>query len=213
MPRPRFQRLSKAKRERIMEAAAREFAAQGYFDASLNRILQEASISKGAAYYYFDDKADLFATTVAHYASDMLEAPAPDPEQLSADTFWPTLQVSYERQLEVFADRPWAFGAIKAGARLTAMEIESQPSLRQLIGQIERRLRAIIQAGQQLAVIREDLPLDFLMSVFIAVDDALDRWLLENWQTLPAAARQETVARTLQGLARFMAPANEEKET
>ena len=72
MPRPRFARLTAAKRERIMEAAAKEFAAHGYEGATLNRILVEAGISKGAAYYYFDDKADLYLTALLHYGQDTL---------------------------------------------------------------------------------------------------------------------------------------------
>ena len=49
MPRPRFNKLSAEKRECILEAAAKEFAAHGYDGASLNRILDETGISKGAA--------------------------------------------------------------------------------------------------------------------------------------------------------------------
>lgn len=60
MPRPRFQKLSIEKQQAILEAAAREFSAHGYEGASINKILETAQLSKGAAYYYFDDKADLF---------------------------------------------------------------------------------------------------------------------------------------------------------
>jgi AcrR family transcriptional regulator len=51
-----------------LEAAAKEFVAHGFEAASLNRILDDAGISKGAAYYYFDDKTDLYATTTLHYS-------------------------------------------------------------------------------------------------------------------------------------------------
>ena len=57
MPRPRFNKLTAEKRESILEAAAKEFATHGFEGASLNQILSNAGISKGAAYYYFDDKA------------------------------------------------------------------------------------------------------------------------------------------------------------
>ena len=56
MPRPRFEKLSAEKREQILETAAKAFAAHGYDGASLNQILADADISKGAAYYYFDNK-------------------------------------------------------------------------------------------------------------------------------------------------------------
>ena len=42
-------------------AALDEFAAHGFHDASLNRIIEAAGISKGSMYYYFDGKEDLFA--------------------------------------------------------------------------------------------------------------------------------------------------------
>ena len=64
MPRPRFLKLDDERRDTIMEAAAKVFAAEGYHGASINQILQNAGLSKGVAYYYFEDKADLFATTI-----------------------------------------------------------------------------------------------------------------------------------------------------
>ena len=64
MPFARFGKLSPEKRERILEVAAQEFARHGYEDACINRILEQAEMSKGAAYYYFEDKVDLFCTVV-----------------------------------------------------------------------------------------------------------------------------------------------------
>ena len=58
MPRPRFEKLPPEKRETILETAAKEFAEFGYEGASLNQILAKSGISKGAAYYYFDNKED-----------------------------------------------------------------------------------------------------------------------------------------------------------
>ena len=57
MPLTRFDKLSPAKRERILEVAAQEFARYGYEDASINRMLEQAQMSKGAAYYYFEQRA------------------------------------------------------------------------------------------------------------------------------------------------------------
>lgn len=207
MPRPRFQKLSDSRRERIMEAAAREFAAHGFHNASLNRILQEASISKGAAYYYFDDKADLFATTVTFYAGGVLDSVAPALEEVDGETFWPTVFALYEVQLDAYVDRPWALGAIKAAARLSPEEIAADDALQELLAQVEGQLQMIIGKGQEAGVIRRDLPQDLLMRLFMAVDDAMDRWLLENWEGSQMPALRQTVRRTLQGLARFMAPA------
>ena len=40
-------------RQRLADAAAREFSERGYHGASLNRILSEVSVSKGQIYYHF----------------------------------------------------------------------------------------------------------------------------------------------------------------
>ncbi|SMF64491.1 TetR/AcrR family transcriptional regulator [Pseudobacteriovorax antillogorgiicola] len=62
MPRPRFHNLDQEKQSSILDVAEREFVAKGFAGASLNEIMREVGVSKGAIYYYFDDKADLFAT-------------------------------------------------------------------------------------------------------------------------------------------------------
>lgn len=209
MPRPRFQKLSDGRRERIMEAAAREFAAHGFHNASLNQILQEASISKGAAYYYFDDKADLFATTVTFCAGEMLNATPDALEKVDGETFWPTIFALYETQLDVYQDRPWAFGALKAAARLSQEEIASDPTLQSLLAQVKEQLQAIIAKGQETGAIRRDLPQDLLMRLFMGVDDAMDQWLFENWDASEMPALRETVRKTLRGLARLMAPVDQ----
>jgi AcrR family transcriptional regulator len=48
------------KRERILNAARKEFAQKGYNDASTNEIVKEAGISKGALFNYFESKKELY---------------------------------------------------------------------------------------------------------------------------------------------------------
>ena len=48
MPRPRFQKLEAEKQERILMAAAVEFAQKGFEGASFNQILKAAEITLDA---------------------------------------------------------------------------------------------------------------------------------------------------------------------
>src|SRR5947207_2477445 len=64
VPRPRYERAAPELKTAILGAARKEIARLGYEGASLNRILEEAGLSKGAFYYYFDDKDDLVATVL-----------------------------------------------------------------------------------------------------------------------------------------------------
>lgn len=59
MPTERFYRLPKEKIEAIREAATREFVRTSYEEASINRVIREADISRGSFYTYFTDKAEL----------------------------------------------------------------------------------------------------------------------------------------------------------
>jgi AcrR family transcriptional regulator len=47
-------------RERLLASAARVFAARGYAGASLEDIARDAGVTKGAVYWNFDSKEDLF---------------------------------------------------------------------------------------------------------------------------------------------------------
>ena len=59
MPTQRFYNLSEKKRSVIKVAAKHEFSRVLYADASINKIIQEAGISRGSFYTYFEDKEDL----------------------------------------------------------------------------------------------------------------------------------------------------------
>lgn len=54
--------ISEVRRERILLAAARVFAAKGYTQASLKEVCNAAGIQPASLYYHFRSKEDLFAT-------------------------------------------------------------------------------------------------------------------------------------------------------
>lgn len=56
----KFLKLESEKQKRILNAAMKEFAQKGYKNASTEVIVKEADISKGALFYYFKNKKELF---------------------------------------------------------------------------------------------------------------------------------------------------------
>ncbi len=56
----KFLSLDIEKRDRIINAAIKEFAQKGYDSASTNEIVKEAGISKGLLFHYFKNKKQLF---------------------------------------------------------------------------------------------------------------------------------------------------------
>ena len=60
MPSQTFLNLDSSKRNKLLEAAMNEFKTVRYTEVSVNRIIQNANISRGSFYTYFTDKDDLF---------------------------------------------------------------------------------------------------------------------------------------------------------
>src|SRR5687768_9358643 len=99
MPRPRFEKLDEERRKAILRIAAEEFAEHGYEAASYNRIIERSGLSKGAVYYYFDDKEDLYTTVLR----DAMQRLVLDVGEMNAATdaasFWREFERWYVRSL------------------------------------------------------------------------------------------------------------------
>lgn len=59
-PRTRADAHTAGTRERLLAAAAAEFAARGFAGASVDRIARTARVNKAMIYYHFTSKADLY---------------------------------------------------------------------------------------------------------------------------------------------------------
>lgn len=60
MPTSTFYNLPDEKKQRLLQAVEREFTRVPFEQTSINRIVQDAGISRGSFYQYFEDKDDLF---------------------------------------------------------------------------------------------------------------------------------------------------------
>lgn len=58
MPTESFYKLDKSKREKIIDAMKKEFSRVPFHEASVNRIVEEAGISKGSFWVYFESKEE-----------------------------------------------------------------------------------------------------------------------------------------------------------
>ena len=67
MPSDTFLRLNDDKKRKLLEASFKEFSLNNFNDASINRIIKEAGISRGSFYMYFEDKKDLYFYLLEQY--------------------------------------------------------------------------------------------------------------------------------------------------
>jgi AcrR family transcriptional regulator len=205
MPRPRFDKLDPEIRRRVLEAAAREFATRGFETASLNRVIEAAGISKGSFYYYFDDKADLFATVV-RMAWEVCQPSVPlDPSDLDAGTFWPALRGWLEEFSAATREKAWLAGIARLIYHPPA-DAHVERLVEEEFERVGRFLRRLIRRGQELAVVRTDLPADLLLRLVLAVGEAGDRWMVDHGEGLDPTEADRLMGRLFEILRELASP-------
>jgi AcrR family transcriptional regulator len=181
MVRPRFAKLPPEQQQTIRHAALAEFAVHGFHDASLNRVIEAAGISKGSLYYYFDDKEDLYAY-VARTELEGLFArvgPFPVPSDADADAFWSTLADYYLRLITALDASPHLAALIRgwlAAAGNSALQRAQQEMEQAVLPWMTHALTA----GQHAGAVRTDLPSSLLMAVIFGMGQAMDIWLMAH---------------------------------
>jgi AcrR family transcriptional regulator len=81
-----FEKTTEDRRQKVLEVAIDEFAANGYSATSINDIARKAHISIGSMYSYFASKEDLFLTIVNN-AYFLMEKILKDVAENSSDVF------------------------------------------------------------------------------------------------------------------------------
>ena len=205
MPRPRFLKLAPEKRDAILDAAKTEFAENGYDGASYNRIIEQAGLSKGAMYYYFDDKLDVYATVLEEVNRQMMELMGIDDDWRPDGPFWDTM-----REISIKA---WSFtiehpelAALMKGLGALPRNAKHEGRLADLYNQWRHLLVGMLQVGQAQGEVRSDRPLGLLVEVAVGLDEAVDFWLIEHMDELAHDPVEEVVDMVLDFWRRLLKP-------
>jgi AcrR family transcriptional regulator len=179
MVRPRFVKLAPAQQQAILNAALDEFAARGFHDASLNRVIEAAGTSKGSMYYYFDGKEDLY-THIVRVELERLFAdlgPFEIPQEADPDGFWSTLTAHGVRLMTALAASPQLAALLRGW-----VAVSTNPALQQAQQEMEQAIvpwmKEALAAGQSIGAVRTDLPSGLLIAVVAGMGQAMDAWLL-----------------------------------
>lgn len=74
MPTSVFFNLKEEKKQRIIQAAIKEFIAHVYEDVQVKRIVEDAGIARGSFYQYFEDIDDLFVFTLKYIKQTIIKS-------------------------------------------------------------------------------------------------------------------------------------------
>ena len=83
----RLESLPEEKRKNILNACLTEFAEHGYLNASTNRIVKAAGISKGLLFHYFENKKKLFLYVLDYTINQLMQKMSTYSVTLSGDFF------------------------------------------------------------------------------------------------------------------------------
>jgi AcrR family transcriptional regulator len=179
MVRPRFANLRSAQQQAILTAALEEFAAHGFHDASLNRVIESAGISKGSMYYYFDGKEVLYAHVVRVELERMIARVGPFDIPLADDpeAFWSVLENYYLQLMSALGSAPQLAALIRGW-----IAASSTPAMQQIQREMETAVvpwkERVLADGQRIGAVRTDLPSGLLIAIAAGMGQAMDTWLL-----------------------------------
>lgn len=176
MARPRFQQLPRERREEILGVAAAEFARSGFHGTSYNQLLERLQLGKSSAYYYFEDKRDLFLTVLQRcYAAYFAVIKQLEPPT-SADHYWDCTRRATVLGYEFMIEDPTAAHLMQCMQREKALLGELVSS--ELVASIQDSYEAMIRTGQRLGAVRSDMPQSLLVDTVRDVAMSFDRWFI-----------------------------------
>jgi AcrR family transcriptional regulator len=186
------------KARRILEAAARVFAAQGYEAARVGDIAREAGVAYGLVYHYYGSKEAVLEAVFREAWGRLLAAVALAEE--TGESAPDQLELVVRIVLRTWRDDPDL-------VRLLVREITRNPHVQDEldeIGQGFASLERIVRRGQEQGTFRPDVdPRIAAWMVYGALEEVLTGWVLGR---LPddaaalAAAEREVVATLVGGL-------------
>lgn len=107
MPKALFFEINAQKKERILEAAIREFSSRKYAEASINQIIKEADISRGSFYQYFEDKDDLYFYIISTVVNETAYAFLKDFLASQPDDIFAVYEALFTYNLHLLSDQKY----------------------------------------------------------------------------------------------------------
>lgn len=174
---PRFEKLEPTLKQRILDSALKEFGHFGYGSASMNRLVNDAGISKGAIFKYFGTKAGLFDFIYRSSLEDVKEQLRMVRDSTSSEPFFDRLEKVIRAGLEFTHHRPLS-AAIYYRVIYTGDAPHGNRILSEIQGTSKRFLKTLIEDGIKTGELRLDM--DAERTAFI-IQSVLDRFLQAHY--------------------------------
>ncbi len=165
MPKPTFYNLPADKQQRIVEAAVEEFGSRPYRQATLDRIVEAAGVSKGSMYQYFSGKVDLYGWLMTEYLAEKKLSAIGRATPPAGASLWDTLEAMFLGGVRFAAEHP---SLARMGARFHR-DHEAEEELAAIAEQGRVRADQYFQELLGAAVARGELRADVDLSVLLGL--------------------------------------------
>ena len=137
---PYTQAHKESSRQRILESAAKLFTRKGYEQTSIDQVMTEAKLTRGAFYAHFRSKQDLYAQAIAN-TPEFSQLTAPKPDELSNQKWLRYLVNGYLHQDHVDeAETPCPLAFLVSDVALR------EPEARAVYTDVYRKMNTLIRA-------------------------------------------------------------------
>ena len=154
---------TKAKRERIVDSAMRQFAEHGYQGAKVEDLAVELGIAKGSIFQHFGSKAGLFLQA---YRRAVLTLPAwlDAPDEVQAEGFFATVRFWLERTEHLIKEDWIPNRVVLIGNYGTDLALKREIN-RWLVSEDPYGTLEFVEWGQQRGEVRADVDLEIIVSM------------------------------------------------
>jgi len=162
------------KYSRILEAAIKIFAVQGFFQSTISQIAKEAGVADGTIYLYFKNKDDILVNFFSYKAKQIFDRFREDVK--AAETALDKLRKLIFRHLGEFqSDRNMAV-VYQVEIHQNSRLVETQ--LKEMSKMYLNIVSEIVEQGQQEGTIRKDLYVGLVKRYILgAIDEVINTWL------------------------------------
>jgi len=167
------------KYHRILEAAVKVFADQGFFQSTVSQIAKVAGVADGTIYLYFKNKDDILVQIFSYKTKQVFEGFREEVDRVADPV--EKLRNLVRRHLEEFQkDRHMAI-VYQSETHQTSRRAEAQ--IRKMSKMYLDLISEIVEQGQEDGCIRKDLYLGLVRRFIIgAVDEVINTWLHSEGQ-------------------------------
>ncbi|MEH6942067.1 TetR/AcrR family transcriptional regulator [Bacillus sp. JJ722] len=168
-----FFNLEIDKQQRVINSAFQEFANYGYTDASTNRIVKRAGISKGSLFYYFKNKQDLL-NFLFKYAIDYLIEDYVAKIDTSISDFFERYKLQRSIKNRIFTENPYVFSFISSYYYVYKNEMGLPLDLIEQLQRLEDQINNSLYQNIDLSMFREDIEISEQFRYF--------KWLMYGYE-------------------------------